>query len=175
MFPYWGHISTIKSDHSYSKDDVKAINELAKINSFEVIPLVQTFGHLEFVLKLPEWRHLREVDMYPMALCPSKNESFTLVTNMIDQTVTLNPGIKYLHIGCDEVYHMGYCDKCRMKDRDTIFTDHVTRVARYVRDRYNIIPIIWDDMLRNMGPDKLRQLGSLVEPMVWTYVRDVYR
>lgn len=175
MFPYWGPISSIKSDQSYTKDDVRAINELAKINSLQVIPLVQTFGHLEFVLKLPEWRHLREVDMYPMALCPSKNESFTLVTTMIDQMVMMNPGIKYLHVGCDEVYHMGYCDKCRLKDRDTIFTDHVTKVARYVRDKYNIVPIIWDDMLRNMGPDKLKQLGSLVEPMVWTYVRDVYR
>lgn len=175
MFPYWGPISSIKSDHSYTKDDVRAINELAKIHSFEIIPLVQTFGHLEFVLKLPEWRHLREVDMYPMALCPSKNESFTLITSMIDQMVILNPGIKYLHIGCDEVYHMGYCDKCRMKDRDTIYSDHVTKVAKYVRDKYNVIPIIWDDMLRNMSPDKLRQLGPLVEPMVWTYVRDVYR
>lgn len=175
MFPYWGPISGIKSDYSYSKDDVKAINELAKIHSFQVIPLVQTFGHLEFVLKLPEYRHLREVDMYPMALCPSKNESFTLIKNMIDQTVMMHPGIKYLHIGCDEVYHMGYCDKCRMKDRDTIYTDHVSRVARYVRDKYNIIPIVWDDMLRNIGQDKLRQLGPLVEPMVWTYVKDVYR
>ena len=175
MFPYWGPITSVRSDHSYTKDDVRAINELAKMHSFEVIPLVQTFGHLEFVLKLPEWRHLREVDMYPMALCPSKNESFTLVTAMIDQMITLNPGIKYLHIGCDEVYHMGYCDKCRMKDRETIYLDHVSRVARYVRDKYNLIPIIWDDMLRNMGPDKLRQLGPLVEPMVWTYVRDVYR
>ena len=86
-----------------------------------------------------------------------------------------HPQTKWLHIGCDEVFHMGYCDQCRLKDRDTIFFDHVTRVARYVRDKYGVIPIIWDDMLRNMSPEKLRDMGSLVEPMVWTYVRDVYR
>lgn len=40
-----------------------------------------------------------------------------------------------------------------------------------------MIPIIWDDMLRQMPTEKLKefQLGSLVEPMVWTYVKDVYR
>jgi len=30
-------------------------------------------------------------------------------------------------------------------------------------------------MLRNIQPEKMRELGSLVEPMVWTYVKDVYR
>lgn len=40
-----------------------------------------------------------------------------------------------------------------------------------------VIPIVWDDMLRQMPTEKLKeyQLGTLVEPMVWTYVKDVYR
>lgn len=175
MFPFWGSLQPIASPSAYTKDDVKAILQLAKLHDLEVIPLIQTFGHLEFVLKLEEFRYLREVDTFPMALCPAKNDSFTLVTSIIDQIMMSHPQSKWLHIGCDEVFHMGYCDQCRLKDRDTIFFDHVTRVATYVRDKYGVIPIIWDDMLRNMSPDKLRDLGTLVEPMVWTYVRDVYR
>ncbi|KAH7948290.1 hypothetical protein HPB52_020260 [Rhipicephalus sanguineus] len=34
---------------------------------------------------------------------------------------------------------------------------------------------IWDDMLRQISAEKLKPLGKLVEPMVWTYVKDVYR
>ena len=175
MFPFWGNIKSIASSEAYTKDDISAIIKLAKVYNFEIIPLVQTFGHLEFALKLEEFRHLREVDQYPMAICPSKNDSFILVTSIIDQVMSMHPSVKWLHIGADEVYHMGYCDLCRFKDRDTIFLQHVTRVARYVRDKYSVIPIIWDDMLRNIQPEKLRELGSLVEPMVWTYVKDVYR
>lgn len=175
MFPFWGPLQSIASPAAYSLDDIHAIIELARIHSFEIIPLIQTFGHLEFALKLEEFRHLREVDTFPMALCPAKNDSFTLVTNIIDQVMMIHPSIKWLHVGCDEVYHMGYCDVCRLRDRDSIYIQHVTRVARYVRDKYNVIPIIWDDMLRNIAPDRLRELGRLVEPMIWTYVRDVYR
>ncbi|RWS06838.1 hypothetical protein B4U79_08355 [Dinothrombium tinctorium] len=177
MFPYWGYLKPIAASNAYSKDDIKAILDLAKIYNFEVIPLIQTFGHLEFVLKLQEFRHLREVDSIPMALCPSKNESFTFVTNMIDQIMIMHSSTRYLHIGCDEVFHMGYCEKCRNQDRDMIYLNHVTRVAKYVAEKYNVKPIIWDDMLRNMATDRLKEssLGTLVEPMIWTYVRDIYR
>ncbi|RWS27090.1 hypothetical protein B4U80_05337 [Leptotrombidium deliense] len=177
MFPFWGYLKPIAAGNAYTNDDIKAILDLAKIHNFEVIPLVQTFGHLEMALKLKEFRHLREVDNFPMALCPSKNESFTLVTNIIDQIMMMHSTSKYLHIGCDEVFHMGYCEKCRHLDRDNIYLNHVTRVAKYVCDKYNVRPIIWDDMLRNIPSERLKEsnLGSLVEPMLWTYVRDIYR
>jgi hypothetical protein len=41
---------------------------MAEDNGLEVIPLVQTFGHLEHLLKLDEFRHLREVDQETMLL-----------------------------------------------------------------------------------------------------------
>ncbi|KAI1287965.1 hypothetical protein HDE_09718 [Halotydeus destructor] len=176
-FPFWGPLKPMASPTAYSKDDIKAVLDLAKIHDFEVIPLVQTFGHLEFALKLEAFRHLREVDQFPMAICPSKNESFNLVSAIIDQVMAMHPKSKWLHIGCDEVFHLGYCDKCRSRDRDSLYLSHVSRVATYVRNKYSVVPIVWDDMLRNIAPDRLREsgLGKLVEPMVWTYVRDVYR
>ena len=76
MFPFWGSLQSIASPAAYTKDDVKAILQLAKLHDLEVIPLVQTFGHLEFALKLDEFRYLREVDTFPMALCPGKERLF---------------------------------------------------------------------------------------------------
>jgi len=58
-----------------------------------------------------------------------------------------------------------------------IFLDHVKRVASYLKDNYNIQPIIWDDMLRSMSVKELLASGiasnGLVEPMVWVYVEDI--
>ena len=58
-----------------------------------------------------------------------------------------------------------------------IFLDHVKRVATYVKDNYNVQPIIWDDMLRTLSFKELMTSGiaanGLVEPMVWVYVEDI--
>lgn len=174
-FPFSGKLSSVVKK-PYSKEEIQSFLDEASMYDLEVIPIVQTFGHLEFVLKLEEFRHLREVDEYPMAICPSKNDSFSLVTNLIDQVMTLHRNAKWLHIGCDEVYHMAMCNICNKKDRETIFLEHVVRVAKYVREKHKVIPIIWDDMLRNFNPEKIRisGLGRLVEPMLWVYIKDVY-
>ena len=38
------------------------------------------------------------------------------------------------------------------------------------------IPIVWDDMLRNLLPTEMAQLAAAgVEPMVWWYGEDIYR
>ena len=83
------------------------IQRWASDHGMIVIPLVQTFGHLEHVLKLEEFYELREVPAYPQSLCPSRNSSWTLVKEMIDQVVSLHPKSTWLHIGCDEVYQLG--------------------------------------------------------------------
>lgn len=75
----------------------------------------------------------------------------------------------FLHIGCDEVFHLGECARCRTKARETLFLSHLSEVATYVRRKYvRVTPIIWDDMLRHL-PLSLMQMygiGQLVEPMV---------
>ena len=87
------------------------------------------------------------------------------------------PFFQFLHIGCDEVFQLGLCESCRKKAQNPkeLFIDHVQKVAQYVRSRYHIQPIIWDDMLRNMNSKELQesQLSKVVEPMVWVYVEDI--
>ena len=49
--------------------------------------------------------------------------------------MALHEGISYLHIGCDEVFHMAECSVCSMKNRDELFLGHVRYVAKYVRNK----------------------------------------
>ncbi|KAH9423131.1 Hydrolase [Dermatophagoides pteronyssinus] len=178
-FPYDGKfLHHAVADNAYSSSEIEDIKRSAKENSLEIIPLVQTLGHLEFFLKLENYRHLREMDEFPQAVCPSRNETYELLTAMIDQIMIAHPDSKWLHIGCDEVYQIGICDLCKHKDRDELFLNHVKRIATYVKEKYNVTSIIWDDMLRQFSPDfvksyDLAEIG--VELMIWTYVDDIYR
>lgn len=128
------------------------------------------------------------------AICPSREEPYKLITQIIDQVMAMFPDSKWLHIGCDEVYHIGMCDQCKNKDHDEIFLSHgkllklllninctailfytfsVEKIAKYVKSKHNVNPIIWDDMLRQFSPEVIKKydfkkLG--VEIMVWTYI-----
>lgn len=58
MFPY--RDTSIRAINAFSKDDIEALKRLTKKNNLTIIPLVQTFGHLEFLLKLENFSYLRE-------------------------------------------------------------------------------------------------------------------
>lgn len=85
MFPWSGNLSPIAASNAYSKAEIREILKMAAVNGLEVIPLIQTFGHVEFALKLPDFAHLREVQESPQALCPSFNASMKFVEQMVDQ------------------------------------------------------------------------------------------
>ncbi|CAF2711727.1 unnamed protein product, partial [Rotaria sp. Silwood2] len=44
MFPFDGIISSIKHKQAYTKDDIEKINQLAKDNHLDIMPLLQTYG-----------------------------------------------------------------------------------------------------------------------------------
>ena len=69
----------------YNFPDVKDIIQFTESEGLEAIPLVQTFGHVEFVLKTEEFAHLRETEGDPQSFCPSQNGTIQLIETMIQQ------------------------------------------------------------------------------------------
>lgn len=165
------------------------------LHGLSVMPLVQTFGHMEFALKSASYEHLREIPESPQSICPCQKESLTFIEGMLSQVIEFHlrlsnfssnastkPEIPllftHMHIGCDEVYRMGECSQCRGRMRNEIFLTHVTNVANIIRQKWpQLQVVIWDDMLRNMALSELKHsnVGSYVEPMIWVYANDIYR
>ena len=175
MFPWSGRLAVAAAGNHYTKSEVEDLLDHCRTIGLEVIPLVQTFGHLEFVLKHKEFAYLRDVAEMPESVCPCHNDTMAVVRDIVDQVMALHKGAAMLHIGCDEVFHLGECSECLGGSRTSIFTEHVVRVAQYAATVHKVKPIIWDDMLRNMMIEEMQPLASLVEPMVWVYAEDVYR
>ena len=50
--------------------------------------------------------------------------------------MALHKDVKSLHIGCDEVYHLGECSDCSGQGRTDVFVKHVSTVANYVKNKY---------------------------------------
>ncbi|KIH58870.1 hypothetical protein ANCDUO_10915 [Ancylostoma duodenale] len=50
-----------------------------------VIPLVQTIGHLEWILKTKEFSNLRENASYPMVACIGDPSALELILDSVNQ------------------------------------------------------------------------------------------
>jgi hypothetical protein len=78
-FPFTSLLAEAKYGYAYTREDVQVIKELAKQNGLFIIPLVQTYGHLEWLLKLEKFAHLREDSRYPQVITPCLNESYSVL------------------------------------------------------------------------------------------------
>lgn len=99
----------------YTRTELAEIFAILKSNSIKLIPLVQTYGHLEFVLKLKQFAYLREAKQHFQVITPCLNDSYTkVIFPMIDQILAQHPqDLEYIHIGCDEIYHYGVNQACQ--------------------------------------------------------------
>ncbi|UJR07750.1 hypothetical protein I4U23_012034 [Adineta vaga] len=183
MFPFDGIVSSIKHKQAYTKYEIKRINQLAKQNQLDVMPLLQTYGHLEFLLKLDEFRDLREDIKYPQVITPCINKTYTILYSMIDQYLELHPNIHYLHIGHDEVYYFLTNPACQEFQRLTgiqtqydLFAYHLNKIVKYIKQQSpNIVLFIWHDVLQNLNLQILQKydLINLINPVLWSYREDI--
>ncbi|EFA10268.1 Hexosaminidase D-like Protein [Tribolium castaneum] len=184
MFPYNSPLlKNVSALNAYTVEDIHYINKLALENKLEVIPLLQTFGHLEFLLKLEEFSELREVPEYPQVICPTHEKTLSVLMEMIDQVLQMHPHSKIIHIGADEVYYLGFCDRCANimnkfnLSKNMLFLEHINAITTRIRKKHPHLRILmWDDEFRSFSVKELKSgfLDKGVQPVVWKYSKDVY-
>ncbi|XP_053646485.2 hexosaminidase D-like [Cherax quadricarinatus] len=174
-FPFTGSLANLSAYNAYTIDEVKRVGIAAKGAGLMMIHLMQSLGHLEYALKLPEWAELREGES-PGEACPSHPGTSRLVTEAINQMMSAVQ-TSIVHIGADEVFTLAQCRRCQARDLAPLqlYVDHVAYVAQYVKSRWGVRVLIWDDMLRHAPSHLLHALAGLVEPTVWAYGPDVSR
>lgn len=114
FFPFINDLEAIKNQNHYTKQELNLLFDIIKENNLKIIPLIQTYGHLEFVLKLKQFAHLREAKQHYQVISPCLNETYDgVLFKMIDQIIDAHPkDLEFIHIGCDEVYHINKNPAC---------------------------------------------------------------
>ncbi|NXS54176.1 HEXDC Hexosaminidase, partial [Brachypteracias leptosomus] len=132
MFPFKGELEILRSPYAYSEEDIERIQQLAELHKLEVVPLVQTFGHVEvggpgpgpasrggapgapltapptqFILKHEKYQHLREVERFPNSFNPHAPDTLALLKSILSQVMEKHKRSTWIHIGADEVFHLG--------------------------------------------------------------------
>jgi hexosaminidase len=170
-FPY-AFDPAIRAATAYTPADIVRIVKMCKSLNVQIVPLVQTFGHLEFVLKHPRYRHLAQTAGSFSSVDPTLPESRQLVLHMVDELLAAHPDSRWFHLGGDEVWDLGEgersCKRAAEIGKDGLYLEHMTPIIDHVITR-GVRPILWDDMMRKWSLQSLLQLAPKVDLMAWSY------
>ena len=134
----------------------------------ETVPLIQIHGHLEWLLGHEKYACLREAD-YVSELCPNHPDTIPLLKKWIDEVAALHPWSRYIHLGCDEAWHIGSCRICSKIPKKEIYLRHVSAMAGYAVSK-KLTPMIWGDFfLRENAVDSLKFLPEDTILVDWNY------
>jgi len=170
-FPYKRH-PLIVSSNTLTISEIKNLYKLAKENFIEVIPLLQSFGHLDYLLDVKKYSYLNEGDNKGgRQICPSHPDSLKIFIEMAEEIISLSKGIRYFHIGGDETRYLGVCPKCRKRaeviGKGGLYIEHINKVCGWIKKK-GLRPIIWDDMICTF-PETIDKLDKDAVIMYWDY------
>ncbi|KAE9418228.1 hypothetical protein Angca_003478 [Angiostrongylus cantonensis] len=187
MFPYAGALSSIKNGNAYSVDETLDILQHANSVELSVIPLVQTVGHLEWILKTKEFASLRENASYPMVVCIANDLTLTLILDSIHQVIAMHSNIRapYIHIGADEAFQVGECDADHKvlpvkyaNSTKRLMLDYIRAIATNITQTFKKTKVLmWFDEVKNTDHKLIKEyeLDRLVIPVVWKYTTNLDR
>jgi len=129
-----------------SKQEVRDLVEYARDYGFEVIPEIQSLSHVQYLtMTYPDIAEQPEEGEHPDSYCPLHPESHKIVFDLIDEVVEVFGPLRYIHMGHDEVYTMGVCERCRGKSRAELYAHDVNAIYDYLKEK-GLGMMIWADM-----------------------------
>lgn len=171
MFP-WTVDSEFRSPKYYTPKQLDGFYKKAKELKIELIPLVQTIGHMETFLSPPKYKHLRECPDKSDVINPLAKGSKSFIESLVNDVLKQMPHINHFHLGGDEAWTFGTNpmtkDFIKINGKSQLFLDHIESIIDLL-STHNIRPIMWHDMVRQCDISSLERIKEKVDIMIWGY------
>lgn len=147
-YPYFGYMRG-----RYSYDELHECDNYADIFGIEMVPCVQTLGHLANALK---WNHGINIKDTDDILLVGEEDTYTFIRNLL-KAASRPYRSRRIHIGMDETASLGlgkYLKKHGYKKHQEIMSEHLKKVKE-ITDELELEPIMWGDMFMCHYSEKL--------------------
>ncbi len=177
--PFFGYMRG-----AYTEEELKELDKFASRLGMEMIPCIQTLGHLEQIFK---WSAFKAQKDTGSVLLVDEKKTYELVEKMI-LTWKNSVQSRRIHIGMDETHGIGrgrFYDLHGDERQFDIFNRHLEKVVKICR-KHGLRPMIWSDMYFRMGcknndyynkdtvipKDVAKTIPKEVELVYWDYYHD---
>jgi hexosaminidase len=138
---------SIVEPYAYTAADYAELSEYAKAHYVELVPWIDGPAHITFILKHPEYKHLRAFSNSNYEFDVMNPDSDKLLLGMFDELMEANKGGKYLLFSTDEAYYIGKspAEKKRAEElggNGKLLAEYITRIANKLHAKGRKV-IIW--------------------------------
>ncbi len=128
-----------------TQEECRELAAYCRSRGMEVIPEVPTLSHSDYIcLAHPEIAEIAE-DAYPDTYCPNHPDTYHYVFDILDEVIEVFEP-RQIHIGHDETYTLGICERCRGTDPVDLYVGDIRKIKEYL-DRKNIRTSMWAEKL----------------------------
>ncbi|HHW47518.1 MAG TPA: beta-N-acetylhexosaminidase [Clostridiaceae bacterium] len=145
--PNWPYFGYMRGRYSY--EELKECDDYADMLGIEIIPCIQTLGHLEQVIKWDFTNGFMDTSDIILAGC---DKTYEFIEDII-KAASAPFRSKKIHLGMDEAHNIGlgrYLDINGYSRRFDIMNNHLAKVKK-ITDKYGLEPMIWSDMYFRLG------------------------
>lgn len=157
------------SSEYFTQDEIREVVEFARIRGVEIIPEIDLPGHTSALLAAyPQYSCSEKLvslarcgGIYPIVLCPGKEEVFAFLQELLDEILPLFPAERF-HIGGDETPKTEWekCPHCAARMQQEGLDGYAqlqgyftARIAGYLKQKGKT-PICWNETLRSVNAPK---------------------
>ncbi len=146
-YPYMGYLRG-----RYSPQELREIDDYAASLDIELVPCIQTLGHMGQFL---QWESSGALRDQPDVLLADAPETYDFIDRAVASLRSCMRAVR-IHIGMDEAFGVGlgrYYTRHGSTDRFELLCRHLRRVCD-ICSRYGFHPMMWSDMFFRMGSGK---------------------
>lgn len=150
---------------------LRELDAYAAARHVQLVPSLQSLGHMDHVLALPRYRRLAETER-GWTVSPALAETYALLGDLYDEYLP-NFRSPLFNANCDETFDLGLGKSAQLLEElgpGGPFLLHVRRLRELARAHGKRL-MIWADMV-HAHPDRLREFDRDVVFLDWWYEAD---
>ncbi len=177
-FAFAGH-ERVWADYSpLTSEEILELDEFCREHFIELVPNLNSFGHLERWLRHPQYKHLAECDppyIFPyngrpmQAVIQPNLVSLDFIGSLYDEFLP-NFTSRKVNIGCDETVELGKgrsAELCAKKGTTRVYLDFLKKLAKLAESRGFSVEF-WGDIIMHQ-PELISKLPKGITALEWGY------
>lgn len=151
-----------------TNEEVLALDAHCRRHHVELVPNLQSFGHMRHILSLPQYQHLAETELF-WSLAPTVPEAYGLLDDLYADLLPAFSSPQF-NVNCDETWDLGRGrSEQRMEEigPGRLYLEHILRVHGLVSG-YGRRMQMWGDIILK-HPEVIDDLPADITLLDWHY------